>query len=335
MLLLMAGIYTAHVRGMEAFMPMPDYHPSTMASETGPPRVVEQLGSHDRDHTVTYTGESRRMIGVWQNSVETILALGVGDRIIGAIGIPDGKYIAPEYRDAYEAIPYKSMEIPDMETTLLWEPDLLVGWYSTFQRANWRSTDFWESRGVHTYIARASYPKSQRTLEGEYQYILELGQIVNRESRAQELVKRTSDYVASAKAYGLSQRTTDRALIVERMGKQLRVYDEHTLAGNMLQSVGGHLIPEAGTSISTEELIDMNPDVLFLVVVEDDYDRIDQLVNQFYENPLLQHVNAVKHRRIYGLPLYMVYSAGTRVHDGLTVMIQGLYPQWKGDRDGQ
>ena len=327
---LLGGLYSAHLHGMEEFVPMPDYVESmTIVHEVGP-RTVNQLTSKGTDQVITYEKEPRRIMGVWQSSVETLLALGVGDRIIVAIGVPNSKYIAEEYRDDYEKIPYKSMEIPDVETTLLWEPDLLVGWYSTFQKNNWKSTDFWSERGIHSYISRSSYKNSKRTVEGEYQYILDLGAVVNRQERARELVNRTKRAVAAAKAYGEAQHTKDTALIIEQSGRQYRVYDKETLAGNMLEGIGGHLISETGQTINAEELIQLNPSVIFLVLIEDDYDRQDELIDNLYKNPTLQHVDAIRNHRVYGVPLFMVYSAGTRIHDGLNLMIHGLYPNFNG-----
>lgn len=330
MLAIILGLYSAHLHGMEEFIPMPDYVESTVVSQEVGPRTVNQLTSKGTDQVITYEGEPRRIMGVWQSSVETLLALGVGDRMIAAIGVPDSKYIAEEYRDAYEKIPYKSMEIPDVETTLLWEPDLLVGWYSTFQKNNWKSTDFWAQRGIDSYISRASYKKSKRTVEGEYQYILDLGAIVNRQERAEMLVNRTKRAVAEARAYGEAQHTKDTVLILENSGRQYRVYDKETLAGNMLEEIGGHLISEAGQTINAEELIHLNPSVIFLVLVEEDYERQDELINNLYKNPTLQHVDAIRNHRVHGVPLFMVYSAGTRIHDGLNLMIHGLYPNFTG-----
>ena len=48
---------------------------------------------------------------MWQNSIETIIALGEGDRIVAGIGIPDRKYVRPEYREAYDKIPVQGYEI--------------------------------------------------------------------------------------------------------------------------------------------------------------------------------------------------------------------------------
>ena len=322
-------VYGAHIQGLEEFIPMPSYVQTEAGTIKTQPRVVHQMTSNTDYRDVIYEGESYRIMAAWQNSVETLLALGMGDRIIAAIGVPDSKYIAKEYRTEYEKIPYKSMDMPDIETTLLWEPDLLVGWFTTFQKNNWRSTDFWTQRGVHTYIASASAEASNATLEGEYQYILDLGDVVNRKSKAEEIVNRTKQYVQEAKAYGESHPTKDTVIILEPAGRQFGVYDYDTLGGNMIQEIGGHLVSNVGETINIEELIYLNPSVIFVVLQEDDYERQDEIIQRLYDTPTLQHVDAIRNHRVHGIPLFMVYSAGVRIYDGLDIMIRGLYPDFQ------
>ena len=268
-------------------------------------------------------------MAVWQNSVETLLALGMGDRIIAAIGVPDSKYIAKEYRAEYEKIPYKSMQVPDVESTLLWEPDLIVGWYTTFQNDRLKSTDFWMSRGVHAYIASSSAESSLATVEGEYQYILDLGDVVNRKKKAEEIVHRIQKYVKAAKEYGETHPTQDTVLIIEPAGRQFGVYDDDTLGGKMIEEIGGNLLGDVGETINIEEMIDLNPSIIFVVLQEDDYEHQDEIIQRLYDNLALQHVDAIRNHRVYGIPLFMVYSAGVRIYDGLDIMIRGLYPNFE------
>lgn len=68
--------------------------------EEGYPREIKQLMSDGTEQTIRYTRAPHRIIAVWQNSIETLLALGVGKDIIAAIGVPDAEYISPEYREA-------------------------------------------------------------------------------------------------------------------------------------------------------------------------------------------------------------------------------------------
>ena len=326
---ILASVYTAYLQGIKQFVPMPNYMSTTKETIKTSSRIVHQLTSDGTDEDVVYEGESYRIIAAWQNSVETLLALGVGDRIIGAIGVPDSKYISKEYQEEYKKIPYKSMDMPDIESVLLWEPDLIVGWYTTFQNDRLKSTDFWMSRGVHAYIASSSAESSLATVEGEYQYILDLGDVVNRKEKAEEIVHRIQKYVKAAKEYGETHPTQDTVMIMEPAGRQFGVYDDDTLGGKMIEEIGGNLLGDVGETINIEELIDLNPSVIFVVLQEDDYEHQDEIIQRLYDNLALQHVDAIRNHRVYGIPLFMVYSAGVRIYDGLDIMIRGLYPNFE------
>ena len=163
------------------------------------PVTVETLNSHGEMREETFKKPPKRVVCIWQNSIENLLALGVGDRIVAAMGLPDGSYLRPEYRETYAKIPYTSMENLDMETVMLQDPDLIVGWASSFDKKTLRGTDFWEGRGVGTYIAPGSSSKIQvHTIDYEYQDILNLGKIFDREEKAQELVSKMQDEIERA-----------------------------------------------------------------------------------------------------------------------------------------
>lgn len=130
------------------------------------PLTVENLNSHGEKNRQVFHSPPGRVAAVWQNSIETLLALGVGDRIIAGMGVPDRKYIREEYQAGYEAIPYKSLENLDPETIMMMRPDFIAGWSSTFTDKVLRSTEFWNERGVHTYISQNSDPANRnRTIE--------------------------------------------------------------------------------------------------------------------------------------------------------------------------
>ena len=268
------------------------------------------------------------MVAVWQNSIETLLALGVGDRIVAAMGLPSHDYLRPEYRDAYDRIPYTSMENLDVETIRMQDPDLIVGWASSFDKKTLRGTDFWEDRGVGTYIAPGSSSKIKiHTIDYEYQDILNLGKIFDREEKAQELVHQMQAEIESAQQKVRKQGYHPRGLIIEYLGKDISVYGERSLAGNILTSMGGELLGTGMRTISKEQLIEMDPDALFLVVCENAYDQMDQIVDRIYQDKALKGLSCVKNRRIYPLPLYAIYSAGVRTYDGIQIIGKGLYPE--------
>lgn len=292
------------------------------------PVTVETLNSHGEMREETFQKPPKRVVCIWQNSIENLLALGVGDRIVAAMGLPDGSYLRPEYRDTYAKIPYTSMENLDMETVMLQDPDLIVGWASSFNKKTRRETDFWEGRGVGTYIALGSSPKIKvHTIDYEYQDILNLGKIFDREEKAQELVSKMQDEIERAEGKAQKMGHHPRGLIIEYLGKDITVYGERSLAGNILTSMGGELLGTGMRTISKEQLIEMDPEVLFMVVCENAYDQMDQIVERMYQDQALQGLTCVKERRIYPLPLYAIYSAGVRTYDGIQIIGKGLYPE--------
>lgn len=292
------------------------------------PLKIENLNSKQELEFSTYNKPPQRAVCVWQNSIETLIALGVGDRIVAAQGLPRAQYLRPEYREQFEKIPMRTMENLAVETTLMLEPDLIVGWQSTFGPKNLRSTDFWHGRGVNTYIApSSSYGKGRKqNLQNEFNDILNLGKIFDKRERAQQLVdemKQEIDFVVKR----TEGKKKPRAIILEFLGKETRLYGSRTLAGNMLETLNGNLLAPTNTSVSFEQLVELDPDVVFMVVIETNYDNMDAAKNRFMNHKVMRNLRCVKEGRVHSLPLYAVYSSGVRTLDGLQIMSRGLYPE--------
>ena len=302
------------------------------ADEDYVPVMIENIDEKGAPRSEVYDAPPQRVVAVWQNSIETLLALGVGDRIIAGMGVPNAKYIRPEYRAAYEAIPYTSLENLDVETILMMQPDLIVGWSSTFSPKVLRSAAFWQGRGVHTYIAPSSARAVRtKTIAQECEDIRNLGRIFHREERAAALIGEMQEEIAYVAGRTAHMEKRPRALVIELMGKEIRSYGKDTLAGDMLRALGAEHLAADGQSLSMEELIELNPDALFLIVIEDDYGNEDAILARLYENPALRSLSCVQQRRIYTMPLYAVYSAGIRAYDGITIFAHGLYPEIYGE----
>ena len=294
------------------------------------PISITNLNSYSQEEVTTYDKPPQRVIAIWQDSIETLLALGVGDRIVGAIGLPDGKYLRPEYQEQYEKIPYKNFDNPEMETAIMLDPDMIVGWYSSFQSKTLRSTEFWHSRGVHTYIAPDSSGKyPSKTVENEYQDILNMGKIFDREERANEIVSEMKAEIQKAAdlADTLPERRKGIIVTMVSSGKMVHVYGGKTLAGDIMKQMHGELLAKDSNEISMEDLIDMDPDAIFMVFGDWNYGNMEELKNEIYDIPALKDLRCIREKRVYAMPLFSVYSAGTRTLDGIQIFSKGLYPE--------
>lgn len=299
-----------------------DYNPAHY------PVTIENYNTQGEPEQMTYTKPPERVVAVWQNSIETLLALGVGDRIIAGNGVPDKKFFRKEYQEQYSKIPYTGLQLLDLETTMMLKPDLIVGWHSTFAPKVLRPTDFWHKRGVNTFIARSSMiGNAGRTLQNEYKDILDLGKIFDKNERAQQLVADMQHEVqfATSQTAGFKQRP--RALIVEFLGKDVNVYGERSLAGDIVRELHGELLSPKEHNIGLEQVVDLDPDVIFVVVIESHYGREQDMVNRITQHKALKNLRCVKEGRVLPLPLYAIYSAGVRSYDGIKIIANGLYPE--------
>lgn len=297
------------------------------------PVEIQNLNSKTQMSTLTYTHPPQRVVAFWQNSIETLIALGVGDRIIVGTGVPNKKYFKEEYQDDYEKIPYTGLENIDKETLTMLEPDFILGWHSTFTAKVAGSTEYWNSRGVNTYMAMSSSPlrgenfsKPYHSLDEEYQYILDLGKIFAKEERAHELVNQMQDEISFVVNNTQHENYKPRAIIIEFLGKEISVYGEKSLAGNILKSLNGDLLEPKVERFSFEQIIDLDPDVIFIVITEQNYGKDEMYLDRIYKNQALQDLQVVKNKRVYILPLYTIYSPGIRAYDGIKIIAQGLYP---------
>lgn len=292
------------------------------------PVTIENYNTQGEPEQMTYTKPPERVVAVWQNSIETLLALGVGDRIIAGNGVPDKKFFRKEYQEQYSKIPYTGLQLLDLETTMMLKPDLIVGWHSTFAPKVLRPTDFWHKRGVNTFIARSSMiTNKKRTLENEYKDILDLGKIFDKNERAQELVGQMQQEVQYAVSQTAGFKQRPRALIVEFLGKDVNVYGERSLAGDIVRELHGELLSPKEHNIGLEQVVDLDPDVIFVVVIESHYGHEQDMVDRVTQHKALKNLRCVKEGRVVALPLYAIYSSGVRTYDGIKIIANGLYPE--------
>lgn len=302
-------------------------HQSTPAHiELQPPVTIESFVRRGEPFESIYTAVPERVVAMWQNSIETIIALGEGNRIVAGMGIPDRKYVRPEYREAYDKIPYKDLKYANLESVLMMKPDLLVGWKSTFTNKMLQTPTFWQARQANVYIAESSLgAQSALTMDMEYKYIRDLGRIFNRNMEAERLIQEMQQSVAYTVAQTANEKSP-KALFIEVEGKHFRLYGHKTLAGNIGDSLHADVIDTETPSISMEDVVEQNPDVIFLIVSDGEYSQADVIMNYVLEQPSLQGVNALRNKRVHFLPLLAVYSPGIRLSDGIDIVSHGLYP---------
>lgn len=273
---------------------------------------------------ITVKKEPEKVVAVYQNSIETLLALGLEDKIVAASGLDHE--VKPEWKEAFEKVNYLTEFTPSKETVVMLEPDFILSWYSIFSDKRLGDVDYWHNKNVNTYMSLNSGAVSLKTLENEYTDILNMGKVFNVEDKAQAIVNEiTNEVERVSKAVEKEEQKT--ALIVELYEDHISTYGKTTLGGDMVTQLGAEVLSPEGGKISDEGLVNLNPDTIFVVYMDrKDEDVATESVNKLLNNPALSSLKAIKEGSVHAIPLGEMYSSGVRTIDGINTFAKGLYP---------
>lgn len=298
---------------------------SESAKRTEYPLTITNFNYAKEPVEETFEKAPERVITFWSNSLETMLALGLGDRVISAVGM-DESTILPELKDEFDKMiaGKEYNEFTDTnaamskEYAIMLEPDFILGWKSSFSDKTIGDVDYWHENGVNTYIALNSNDISEyRTVENEYTDILTLGQIFDVQDKAEEIVNEVKDEVARV-TEAVEGREKQNVVVIEFMKDSIWNYDKTMLVGDMVSLMGGELM-DLPSEIGAEDLINADPDVLFVM-------GDDNTVAEFKADEAYASLSAVQNDRVYPLDLSDVYTSGVRTIRGLNSIGKGLYP---------
>ena len=115
--------------------------------DSSAPVTVENCGTK-----VTFASAPQRVVTIKSTSTEMLLALGLGDRIVGT-AFQDGPVPTEWAKDA-AAIPSLSDQVPSEEVVLQTQPDLVyAGWESNFSADGAGKRDELASLGIASYVS--------------------------------------------------------------------------------------------------------------------------------------------------------------------------------------
>lgn len=297
------------------------------AAPAGYPVTVQNYNQAKEVIDITVEKAPERVFAVYQDSIETLLALGLEDRIVACAGLDQD--VKPEYAEAFKKVKYLTEFSPDKESVLMMEPDFILSWYSYFGEKKLGDVDFWHERGIGTYMMQNSGAAPERRLEHEYEDILNIGKLFDVEEKAEAIVDEMKAEVQKVVDAASKMDKKPRVLVMEVEKDGIRVYGDNTLGGDMVKNLGAELVTAPENHMSSEEFITANPDVIFTVYfgssssVEDS----DAALSQLTEEPKYASLTAIQQGRVHAISLGEMYCSGTRTLDGILRLAKGIYPE--------
>lgn len=306
------------------------YHRPVRQDENYQPHYIENVVVDDYHVTGTnrqyFQAAPQRAVVVGETLLETFVALGIDDSILLAAGY-EGTSFRPEaqYAARYAKLSVQRGLRLNKEMVLAMCPDFIAGGQVVFTADALSSTEFWNERNINTYCSvNANSPTSSRqreTLEGEYAFVLGLGKIYGREELAGGLVadmERDLQQLQQA----TQGRRRPRVLIVEDLGGTLVSYGRNKLAGDICSRLHG-IVEESDATIGLEDILRIDPDVLFAVTSDGEP---EQAAEHFRQLPALRHCRCVKNNQVYGIALSYTYNSAIKTGAGIRRLAVGMYP---------
>lgn len=295
------------------------------ASEAGYPVTVTTYDNDKQPVELTFDKAPKRVIAVYQNDIENLLALGQGDKIVMATGLDHD--VLPNLKDAFGQINYTSEYTPSKESALSYEPDFILGWHSLFADDKLGSIKSWQAQGVNAYSSLNSGGAPDRTLENEYTDLENLGKIFGVEDRAKQIVDDIKSSVSDTVAHAEQQQTTPNVLVMESLNGKVSNYGASTLVGDMVTQLKGKLVAPDAKKLGAEDIVAANPDVIFVVYMDSTGENMAETVKANVMNdPAYADLDAVKNGRVVPIELGQMYCSGVRTVDGIHTLAKGMYP---------
>ncbi len=270
---------------------------------------------------VTVTAVPQKVLTLGPNTTELMVALGLGDKVIGRSLVNHSRGPLPEWKEAVEAIPQLNYGSATREAVLTSGADFIytVDWEISDQGVD---IDEVKKYGMNVYVNKAT------TLEEAYQEVEDIGRLFNVSEKAEA-------FVADQKAR--IKRVVDR--VAGSAPKKVLVFDSGArgvftatgpnfetqlieLAGG--KNIFGHLTGKAWTTVSYEDVMAADPDV----IVIHDYDQpsVETKIREIESHPLLSLLPAVQEKRYVTITLESVLP-GSRMAYAVERLAEAFWPE--------
>lgn len=299
-----------------------------MSADARGPLTLDQCTGEKQDRQVTYEEIPQKVFTLDPQSAEFLIALGLGDRIVGTWGSYTDEQLEtlPQYADELRAIKsYDDGETwpPPIEVIASTKPDIVVTTYRLNIPGYLDATRLKEDAGIDAY-SFTSYctGETMRTLDPVFQDVTNLGQIFGAEAAAADLVETMQGQLAEAAALTEGE---PRSTVWQYAGEEVPYPVGGTGVPNAIMYLAGadnvfEDVGEVYAEVSWEQVIERNPEVVWLQTDAGPgfIETEDALRKAIEANPGLAGVDGVAAKRYVVIPYT---TAGTlSVHNAEAVL---------------
>jgi len=262
-----------------------------------PPQRIIALDPHALDlllsldvQPIGYAEDSRALVG----SPE------LGETVDGV------KYLGDRLRSS--PVHVGTWQSPSLEIMLRLQPDLILGGY--LDQSQYKN---------FSKIAPTLIPVNNWTSPKQWQeHLLVLGQVLDREAKAQQVINSYKQNANSIKAE-LSQIDRQNVLLLSMSGLDyIGIFNDETFAGAILEDLGLQLVvpdqliaADGEIVISLEMLPELKPDLIIVMASGDS--RVDQIKQVWESHSVLRSLSAYQKNQVY----FVDYQLWSRIQGAI------------------
>ncbi|MCQ2069718.1 MAG: hypothetical protein MJZ68_01120 [archaeon] len=323
----------ANDKGFLAFMTAEDaaYYPVTFTTMISNNPVVQTL-----------THRPTSVVTLWDSSTELGILFGLYDIITYAYASPDYICLNADLQPLYDKLDTKKVYDSGITTSIeeirAAEPDLIIGWASSFVEGAWGVglPAEWNDRG--TAVMACNRPSN--SLDDYYTILDNMGTACNMKANSDKLINEFKNSVAEFNKKLADAKITEdqksRAIIIESpSASSTFVYGSAFLTGDLVTKAGGiNVYDGAMGRLGVEDILKLclDPDNNLLVdcviLFKGDTQTEADCVKTFTENPAYATlVEKLGTESIHAYNFAQLYMGGVLESDILDLIFANLYPE--------
>lgn len=282
--------------------------PGIQQQDDAPATAIDNCG------TIVQTDAApERILTIKSTSTELLLALGLGERIIGS-AFQDGP-VPEQWSAASAEIPVVSDFAPSQEAVLELGPDFVyAGWESMFTAEAAGERESLAQLGIGSYVSPAAckepgYQPDKLDFDEVFDEIAEAGRLFHAENAATELIDAQQAALETVATDGRDLSAlwyssgTDTPYVGAGIGAPQMIMERLGLR-NVAEGVD-----DTWSSLGWEAIVDADPDVI--VLVDASWNTAASKVTQLESNPATAQLEAVTNARYLIVP-FAAGEAGVR-----------------------
>lgn len=268
--------------------------------------------------TQTFNKAPERVVANTQPIAELLIKLGLTDKLVGVAALYGE--LDPEVAGEFAKVPVLSKDYVSKEPVVGTNPDLVMGRGDLFADADWGvgTVDGLNELGIATFVHSTSVKGA--TLNSLYQDIEQIGQIFDVQDKAAEHIKKLQERGEALKSRFAGASSQTFAFVSDIGDGGITAYSGYndTFQGEALGLLNLHNAfgDIEATTVSAEELIAGNPDIMLLSYYAGAPDP-EKTLKELYENAALKDVSAVKNKKVFIIDFNAYWGYGDQIFNAI------------------